>query len=268
MNFQDINIIKKIVCRIVLDCLAVVLCCTAAQAQKQTDVRDYVDFGLEIANNHLWRGIEVSDGLVMCTDLAIHDKNDYFKVGLWGGTNISGDYKEFNFFGEVKAGGWKLALWDTYNFSQGADYNNREFFNYSARTTGRFLDCILSYSFVKTAPRFPLSVSWSTILFGRDRWSDNSANRYSCYVSAEYPVFRNEDWSFDASVGGTFTLASRNGDSSTFYSDNAGIVHLQLRAERRIRITKNYILPVFACAVFNPVMDRAFLQIGVQVFKF
>ena len=189
-------------------------------------------------------------------------------MGLWGGTNTSGDYKEFNFFGEIKAGGWKLALWDTYNFSPGADYNNREFFNYSARKTGRFLDCILSYSFSEAAPRFPLTVSWSTILFGRDRWSDNSANRYSCYVSAEYPVFRDNDWSFDASVGGTFTLASKNGDTSTFYSDKAGIIHLQLRAEHRIQITKNYTLPVFASAVFNPVMDRAFFQIGAQVFKF
>ena len=105
MNFQDFNRNIQFVFRFVFGCLAVVLCCTAAQAQKQTDVKDYVDFGLEIANNHLWRGIEVSDGLVMCADLAIHDKNDHFKVGLWSGTNTSGDYKEFNFFGEVKAGG-------------------------------------------------------------------------------------------------------------------------------------------------------------------
>lgn len=268
MNIQDNNKLIQLHFRLVLGCLAAVLCSTAAQAQQRTDAGDYVDFGLEIANNHLWRGIEVSDGLVMCADLAIHDKADHFKVGLWGGTNTSGDYKEFNFFGEIKAGGWKLALWDTYNFSPGADYNNREFFNYSARKTGRFLDCILSYSFSEAAPRFPLTVSWSTILFGRDRWSDNSANRYSCYVSAEYPVFRDNDWSFDASVGGTFTLASKNGDTSTFYSDKAGIIHLQLRAERRIQIIKNYTLPVFASAVFNPVMDRAFFQIGAQVFKF
>ena len=66
MNIQDINRNIQFVFRFVSECLAVVLCCTAAQAQKQTDVKDYVDFGLEIANNHLWRGIEVSDGLVMC----------------------------------------------------------------------------------------------------------------------------------------------------------------------------------------------------------
>ena len=54
MNIQDINKNIQLVFRFVSGCLAVVLCCTAAQAQKQADVRDYVDFDLEIANNHLW----------------------------------------------------------------------------------------------------------------------------------------------------------------------------------------------------------------------
>ena len=268
MKKYHANINYPSVLRFVVVILAAVSFCTAVQAQEQSKVKDYVDWGLEIANNHLWRGIEVSDGLVMCTDLSIHDKAEHFKVGLWGGTNTSGDYKEFNFFGEVNYGGWKLALWDTYNFSPGADYNNQEFFNYSARTTGRFLDCILTYSFAQSTPQFPLTLSWSTILFGRDRWSDNSSNRYSCFVSAEYPLFRSEAWSFDACIGGTFTLSDRKGDSSTFYSDKAGLIHLQLRAEHRLQIAKNYSLPVFACAVFNPVMDCAFFQIGAKVFKF
>ena len=262
------NIYFTVVYRLVFVILTAVNVHTAVQAQERPKVQDIVDFGLEIANNHLWRGIEVSDGLVMCADLSIHDKAEYFKLGLWSGTNTSGNYKEFNFFGEVKFGGWKLALWDTYNFSPGADYNNREFFNYSARTTGRFLDCILTYSFAQSTPQFPLTLSWSTILFGRDRWSDNSSNRYSCYVMAEYPLFSSDAWSFDVGVGGTFTLSDKKGDSSTFYSDKAGLVHLQLRAEHRLQITKNYSLPVFACAVFNPVMDRAFLQIGARVFSF
>lgn len=248
--------------------LATALFGPAAAAQTTTDIADHIDFSLEVANNHLWRGIEVSDGLVMCTDLAIHDKANLFRIGMWNGTNTSGNYKELNFFGEVKAGGWQLALWDTYNYSPGADYNNREFFCYSAHTTGRFLDCILTYRFAHSLPRFPLTLSWSTILFGRDRWSDNSANRYSCYVSAEYPLYTDDRWRFDAAVGGTFTLAHKTGDKSTFYSDRAGLVHLQLRAEHNVRLTRHYTLPIFACAVFNPLMDRAFFQIGAKVFSF
>lgn len=239
-----------------------------AQAQGLSAVQDYVDFDLQLANNHLWRGIEVSDGLVMISHLAVHDKNNHVKVGFWNGTNTSGHYKEFNYFGELQLGGWQLALWDIYNFSPGADYNNREFFNYSARSTGRFLDCILSYHFAESHPRFPLTLSWSTVLFGRDRWRDNSGNRYSCYVMAGYNIYKDARWRFDASLGGTFTLARQKGDRSTFYSDKPGLIHLELRAEHKLKITRNYSLPLFATAVFNPVMDRAFFQIGAQVFSF
>lgn len=260
--------IQKCFHKVVFIVLTAVHLGTAAQAQMPKRVREHVDFGLEVANNHLWRGIEVSDGIVMCADLAIHDKADHFKLGFWSGTNSTGNYKEFNFFAEAKSGGWKLSLWDTYNFSPGANYNNREFFNYSARSTGRFLDGILSYSFAQSASRFPLTLSWSTILFGRDRWSDNRSNRYSSYVSAEYLLFQDASWRFDVCAGGCFTLASQTGDRSTFYSDKAGLIHLQLRVEHQVRLTRTYTLPLFACAVFNPVMDRAFFQMGAQVFRF
>lgn len=268
INHSYAEHIGRFLFKVVTVALAVAGFHATAKAQELSSVRRHVDFSLQVANNHLWRGIEVSDGLVMCTSLAVHDQNDHVRLGFWNGTNSSGQYKEFNFFGEFKAGGWQLALWDTYNFSPGADYNNHQFFNYSARTTGRFLDCILTYRFAESAPRFPLTLSWSTILFGRDRWSDNSANRYSCYLMAGYTLYQDADWRFDASAGGAFTLASKAGDRSTFYSDKPGLIHLELRAERRLRLTHDYSLPVFATAVFNPVMDRAFFQIGAQVFQF
>ena len=185
-------------------------------------VADYLDFDLRIANNHLCRGIEVSDGLVICTSLSIHDRNNIVNFGFWNGTNVNGTYKEFNLFLEFSMKMFNLALWDTYNFSPGANYNNKEFFNYSARTTGRFLDCILSYNF---GPKFPLSLTWSTILFGRDRYdlySTGSKNRYSTYVEVTYRCLDRQEWTVDTSVGGTFTLSHKSGDRSTFYSDRPG----------------------------------------------
>lgn len=255
-------------CILYLAVLAVVLSGTMAKAQQPSLLPDPIDFNLEIANNHLWRGIEVSDGFVMCSALSIHDRHEYIKIGMWGGSNISGDYKEFNFFSEFQYAGWKLAFWDTYNFSPGATYNNREFFNYSAHSTGRFLDCILTYEVGKIHQRVPLTLSWSTILFGRDRWEDNSSNRYSTYLSARYSIFRAHGWQSDLTVGGTFTLKTKSNDRSTFYSDKPGIIHLELRIQKEVGITSGYTLPLFASAVFNPRMNRAFFQIGAILFQF
>lgn len=261
-------------CFVVMALLTGAVCAKASDggngtiSDKLRPVADYMDFDFRIANNHLWRGIEVSDGLVMCTSLSVHDKNKYVNFGLWNGTNVTGNYKEFNYFLEFSFRGFKLAFWDTYNFSSGADYNNKEFFNYDARTTGRFLDCILSYNF---GPKFPLSLSWSTIIFGRDRYnlySEDSKNRYSTYVEAGYRCLDKQRWTVDVSVGGAFTLAHKEGDRSTFYSDKPGIIDVKAKVTYDIKITDRYQIPVSATAMFNPVENRAYFQIGAQIFSF
>ena len=224
----------------------------------------WLDGDFRIANNHLWRGIEVSDGLVMTSSLSVHDPGEHIRFGLWGGTNTSGDYKEFNQFLELR---WKrltLAFWDTYNFSPGATYNNREFFNYSAATTGRFLDAIVSY---QCGASFPLRLQASTILFGRDRDAENQKNRYSSYVYAEYPLLARQDWHIAVGCGGTFTLRASD-DRATFYSDRPGVIHVELRVCYQLPITASYTLPLHATAIWNPVCDRAFFQVGAQLLSF
>ena len=135
--------------RIVVIVLMMAACLGNAQAQ--------LHLKANVQNNHLWRGMEVSDGIVLLTDLSYTMVNDHVTVGLWGGCNSEGSYKEFNHYLNLKAGGWGFALWDTYNFSPGATYNNKEYWNYSAHTTGRFLDATLSYRFQEE--KFPLPTS-------------------------------------------------------------------------------------------------------------
>lgn len=224
----------------------------------------WMDGDFHIANNHLWRGIEVSDGLVMTSSLSVHDPGNHIRFGLWGGTNTSGDYKEFNQFLELRWKRFKLAFWDTYNFSPGATYNNREFFNYSAATTGRFLDAIMTYH---CGASFPLQLQASTILFGRDRDAENRKNRYSSYVYAEYPLLARQDWHIAVGCGGTFTLRASD-DRTTFYSDRPGVIHVELRVCYRLPITASYTLPLHATAIWNPVCDRAFFQVGAQLLSF
>lgn len=241
---------------------------TDSVAVPHRKVADYLDIDLRIANNHLWRGIEVSDGLVMTSSIGVHDRNGYVKVGVWNGTNVTGKYKELNFFAEFTVQRFRLAFWDTYNFSPDADYNNKEFFNYKARSTGRFLDCILSYSFGR---RFPLTLTWSTILFGRDRYelySVDSKQRYSTYVAAEYRFLDRQRWTIDTSVGGTFTLSDKTGDRSTFYSSRPGVIDVRATVTYDIRITDRYNIPVSSTIMFNPVENRAYFQIAAKVFSF
>lgn len=228
-----------------------------------TQMYAQLHFSANIQNMHLWRGIEVADGIVLTTDVSLADSKDHFRIGLWSGTNTQGTYKEFNYYASYTYKGFSLALWDTYNFSRGATYNNKEFFNYKACETGRFLDAIASYRF---EGRFPLLLSWSTIIFGRDRNVGNTINKYSTFCYAEYPVYKKDRWRVDAGIGGAFAL-NRIGDSSHFYGNNPGIVHITLKITRNLNINK-WPVPIFACALWNPQCNRAFLQLGIQLFSF
>ena len=222
-----------------------------------------IHFQANVANNHLWRGMEVADGMVFTSDISITDKNEYFRIGLWGGTNTSGTYKEFNHYVSFTYRQLNLSVWDTYNFSPGATYNNKEYFNYSAHSTGRFIDATLSYRFGK---QFPLFVTWSTILFGRDRNTSNTANKYSTFVYVEYPIYQNKGWNIDTGIGGAFAL-NEAGNDSHFYGNSPGIVHAALKISKHV-VFKEYKIPVYACMMWNPQRNNAFFQIGIQLFKF
>lgn len=222
-----------------------------------------------LQNMHLWRGMEVTDGMVLTTDLSVADRNKHFRVGVWGGTNMDGSYKEFNNYLSYTCHRFSVAVWDTYNFSPGADYNNKEFFNYKAKETGRFMDATLSCTVSK---KIPLFISWSTILYGRDRDGLNAQNRYSTFVYAEYPVFCDEQWEVKTGIGAAFAFSpgkDANGTSASanFYGDTAGIVHVSVTTTYRLTVFKHD-FPITVLALWNPQNSKGYLQVGIQLFSF
>lgn len=222
-----------------------------------------------LQNMHLWRGMEVTGGMVLTADLSVTDQNERFRTGVWGGSNMNGSYKEFNYYISYSYRRFNVAVWDTYNFSPGADYNNEEFFNYKAKETGRFIDATVSYT---VSNHFPLFLSWSTILYGRDRDGLNAQNRYSTFAYAEYPVWHNEQWEVKPGIGAAFALSpgrDENGASTSgnFYGDKAGIVHVNLTTTYRLTVFKHP-FPVTVLALWNPQSNKGYLQIGIQLLSF
>lgn len=223
-----------------------------------------------LQNMHLWRGMEVTDGGVLTADLSVTDSREHFRAGIWGGTNMNGSYKEFDYYLSYTWKRFCVAVWDTYNFSDGADYNNEEFFNYKAKETGRFIDATVSCTAV--SEKFPLFLSWSTILYGRDRDGLNAKNRYSTFAYAEYPVWRNELWEVRPGIGAAFALspgkkADGGSTNANFYGNTAGIVHLSLATTYRLTAFKRD-FPITVLALWNPQSNKGYLQIGIQLLSF
>lgn len=157
---------------------------------------------------------------------------------------------------------WRYGI--PYNFSPKAAYNNKEFFNYKAKETGRFIDATLSYTVSK---KCPLYISWSTVLYGRDRDGLNVQNRYSTFVYAEYPVLFNGLWEVKPGIGGAFVFApgkDANGtySSANFYGDTAGIVHASITTTYHLSAFERD-FPITVLALWNPQSNKGYLQIGI-----
>ncbi|MCH4251068.1 MAG: hypothetical protein LKF84_03045, partial [Prevotella sp.] len=218
----------------VLCLLAVITLPTTLKAQKLHYVA-----GME--TSHLWRGGEVSKGLTFNNEFAISDNGNHLRFGLWGGMQINGNYKEFDWYTSYNLGGFSAAVWDIYNFSDGIwaeGANQYRYFNYNCHNTGHFLDAALGYNFAKQG--IPLSLTWTTLLAGRDRGTADKQNIYSSWVQAAYTLYEDDQFKVDASVGGAFALHNyKENTNDNFYGKSNGINDIRLSCTYKLKIAKH-----------------------------
>lgn len=238
-------------------CLAA-LCVIPAAANAQK-----IHFKSDLELTHLWRGLEVSKGLTFNNDVSISDNNDHFRFGVWGGMQIDGDYKEFDYYASYTNGGLKIALWDIYNFSDGIYANDKAYriFNYDARTTGHFIDASVSYDF---GEKLPLKLYWSTIIAGRDRGALNDKNLYSTFVQATYKVYEDDKFIVTPSVGGAFALSPEDGSHATFYGKSAGINDVRVNVTYKLKVA-NHPMPVTATVMWNPEASKGYFGASINL---
>lgn len=222
-------------------------------------VKDHIGGSIELSSMHLWRGQEVSDEVNLVTDVYFKTKGDAFRAGLWGGAGVNGNYKEFDYYASYTVKGLTFAVWDIYNFSPDATYNNRQAFNYKARETGHFIDVSVAYQMPKS---FPLKIYYSTIVFGRDRGPLNDNNKYSTFIQLDYPLLSYEGFSLNTSVAGAFSYKTK----ANFYGDTGGIVDIRLRLAKDITIA-GYKLPIYVMPMWNPQASKMNMQFGVTLFS-
>lgn len=217
-----------------------------------------------LQNMHLWRGQQVADGGVLAADLNVGLLDDKLKVGLWGGTDFTGDYKEFDYYVSYSVAGFTVAVWDIFNYSPALPFS-KDIFNYNKHSTGHFLDLSVAYNF-DTKFEVPLRLYWATIFAGRDLTVDGD-NRYSTYVNAEYSLFRDEHWIVDVGLGGTFAFNRDGADGGANFYGYDGIDQISLRATYKLKL-RRFDMPVFAHAMWNPDQRAGYLQVGVNLFAF
>lgn len=240
ITFKKQFIMKKIFFSLIV---AAVMPATALVAQDEITC----DVASDFVTRYIWRGQDLGNVSIQPT-LGLSYKN--FSLSAWGSVGIDkDDTKEFDLTAAYSIAGFNIGITDYW-------FNNAEesrYFSYKAHKTAHVFEANIGYDFG------PVALQWYTNFAGNDGTTKAGGDKraYSSYFEVSAPFkLGGADWS--ASVGAIPW-------KTTFYSDAAGgfcVNNVTLRADKEIKITDSFSLPIFASVTGNPSDGKAYFVAG------
>ena len=227
--------------KIVLFAMGLVVSATTL-AQESVETTASADF----VNQYIWRGQDLG-GVAVQPTLGVSYKG--LSLTAWGSYGLTdpADTKEFDLTLGYALGGFNIGITD-YWFSTGLDAEGR-YFKYDAHGTNHVFEATVGYDFGVA------SVQWYTNFAGNDGANTDGKRAYSSYVEANVP-FRlgGADWTATA---GAVPFAT-----TSYATTGFAVTNLALKAEKAIKITDTFCIPVFGQLAANPCAQKAYLVFG------
>jgi hypothetical protein len=201
----------------------------------------------EIVSSYVWRGSSATANPTPNIQPTFAYVNGNFEIGVWGSTDFTGSYKEFDPYVSLTAGLLKFTLTD-YDWN----LNHANYFNYKKDETGHMLEGSVGFAGTKS---FPISISLNTMFYGYDKNATDTTNvkqAYSTYVELGYTTGPAAFF-----FGFTPWASYYNNYGITAFDPTAGkktfsVVNIGATLSRAIKITDSFSLPVRATLVINP----------------
>lgn len=235
----------------------------ATSAQEEPKVK--VSLGADLVSNYIWRGSpclskhddgssQLSPNFQPTLSISAYG----ITIGSWASYDFLGKYHETDFFLSYAAGPVTFTVTD-YFWTYDA-----KFFNYKSEETAHIIEGSVGFAGVES---FPLTASFNVMLYGADKKiftdsteTDPKKQNYSTYLELGYPVKLGES-TVSPFVGMTFT--------DGYYGDGYGlvdgfqVVNVGLTSSKSLVFSEKLSIPVKASLIFNPVMEKAFLVVGI-----
>ena len=206
----------------------------------------------DVVSQYIWRGMDLGHVSLQPT-LGIGYKG--LSLSAWGSVGLTDpdDNREIDFTLSYTTGGLNVGITDYWS-NDGLDPQNR-YFRYNAHSTNHVIEANIGYDFG------PLALQWYTNIAGNDGQTCCEHRAYSSYVEASAP-FKMGGCDWQATVGAVPFY-------TTFYDAEGFIINnVTLRADRDIKITDNFSLPVFAQVTANPASQHAYFVFGFTLKAF
>lgn len=202
----------------------------------------------DFVNEYIWRGLKLGDISVQ-PKLGVGYKG--LSLTAWGNYGLSNvdDSKEFDLTLDYTIKGFSIGITD-YWFSKGQDPDSR-YFKYDAHGTNHVFEAYAGYDFSFA------SVKWFTNFAGND-YDMNGKRDYSCYAEVNVPFrLAAVDWTGSAGVVPF--------KSSLYRTNGFAVTYLSLRANKEIRITDTFTVPIFGQVAADPCTQNAYLVVGLTL---
>ena len=230
--------------KIVLFAMGLVMSMTAfAQDEIETTISG------DIVSSYIWRGQDLGSTSIQPT-LGIDYKG--LSLTAWGSYGLTdpADTKEFDLTLGYSVGGFNIGITD-YWLNAGGDPENR-YFRYNAHSTNHVFEANIGYDFGVA------SLQWYTNFAGNDGVNNDGKRAYSSYVEANIPFkLGSVDWTATA---GVVPLATDYYGTTEF-----AVTNLSLRADKEIKVTDSFSIPIFGQVTANPYTKKAYLVLGLTL---
>ncbi|MCT4637905.1 MAG: hypothetical protein N4A72_09370 [Bacteroidales bacterium] len=204
-----------------------------------------------ITSKHYWRGIMVNNSANIETDITYSSKR--LNIGVWGGYAFNNKYSEFDLHLSYKiTKNISLSVWDLYASRDRESIDKYNYFDLKRESTNHLIDATLSYNF---GNKLPLTIKWSTMLWGRDL-DINGNQRYSSYAELEYR------YKFKKTEINCF--AGLNVFRNSMYAKHTNIVNTGIKIQNNISVMEKAEIPVWAIIALNPDAKTANMILGIS----
>ena len=213
---------------------------TLAQDEVETTV------AADVVSSYIWRGQDLGSTAIQPT-LGIGYKG--LSLTAWGSYGIAdpADTKEFDLTLAYSTGGLNIGISD-YWFNAGLDPQNR-YFKYDAHGTNHVFEANIGYDFGVA------SVQWFTNIAGNDGVNKDGERAYSSYAEVAVPFKL-------ASVDWTATAGAVPFATDFYGTTGLAVTNLSLRADKEIKVTDSFSIPIFGQVIANPCSQKAYLVLG------
>ena len=228
--------------KIVLFALGLVAVATAHAQDEKAKVETTV--AADFVTQYIWRGQDCGNISVQPT-LGIGYKG--LSLSAWGSVGFtSTDTKELDLTLAYTTGGFNIGITDYWFSNIGPE---DRYFQYAAHNTNHVFEANIGYDFGV------LSLQWFTNFAGNDGLNKNGKRAYSSYFEANVPFkLATVDWTATAGVVPYYT--------TTYGTTGFAVTNLSLRADKEIKITDSFSVPIFGQVVANPCSQKAYLVFG------